>query len=74
MFTHTHIHRIQMPISSQKHPHFKGSSVTIFSSGVERGSQEYCRSTLCPVFKDKFIFVRDMKHSLTLVFGTVLIG
>ena len=26
------------------------------------------------VFKDKFIFVRDMKHSLTLVFGTVLIG
>ena len=25
------------------------------------------------VFKDKFIFVRDMKHSLTLVFGTVLI-
>ena len=26
------------------------------------------------VFKDKFIFIRDMKHSLTLVFGTVLIG
>ena len=35
---------------------------------------EYCRSTLCTVFKDKFIFVQDMKHSLTLVFGTALIG
>ena len=35
---------------------------------------EYCPSNLCTVFKDKFIFVHDMKHSLTLVFGTVLIG
>ena len=35
---------------------------------------EYCPSNLRTVFKDKFIFVRDMKHSLTIVFGTVLIG
>ena len=35
---------------------------------------EYCCSTFCTVFKDKFIFVQDMKHSLTLVFGTVLIA
>ena len=35
---------------------------------------EYCRSTSRTVFKDKFILVRNMKRSLTLVFGTVLIG
>ena len=35
---------------------------------------EYCCSTFCTVYKEKFIFVQDMKHSLTLVFGTVLIG
>ena len=29
---------------------------------------EYCRSTLCTVFKDKFIFILDMIHSLLLLF------
>ena len=35
---------------------------------------EYCHWTFCTVFKDKLIFVRYMKQSLTLVFGTVFIG
>ena len=35
---------------------------------------EYFPSTLCTVFKDKFIFVWDMKHYLNLVFVTVFIG
>ena len=26
---------------------------------------EYCHATLCTVFKDNFIFVWDMKHSLS---------
>ena len=34
---------------------------------------EYCHWTFC-TFKDKLIFVRYMKQSLTLVFGTVFIG
>ena len=34
---------------------------------------EYCHWTFCTVFKDKLIFVRYMKQSLTLVFGTVFI-
>ena len=39
-----------------------------------RCSTSIVNKLLCTVFKDKFIFVRDMKHSLTLVFGTVFIG
>ena len=39
-----------------------------------RCSVSIVNQLLCTVFKDKFIFVQDMKHSLTLVFGTVLIG
>ena len=35
---------------------------------------KYCHWTFCTVFKDKLIFVRYMKQSLTLVFGTVFIG
>ena len=35
---------------------------------------KYCHWTFCTVFKDKLIFVRYMKQSLTLDFGTVFIG
>ena len=35
---------------------------------------KYCHWTFCTVFKDKLIFVRYMKQSLALVFGTVFIG
>ena len=39
-----------------------------------RCSTSIVNQLLCTVFKDKFIFVWDMKHSLTFVFGTVFIG
>ena len=55
---------------NQEHEWVCGKS---FSLREEPGSLTLSPDPDKTVFKDKFIFVRDMKHSLTLVLGTVLI-